>query len=116
MLSLQVWTDSPWQIELLTYFSCVGGTRDALNVLPGPLPSITWWFIKNSFDTPEKGAYSSLFAATSPDVKTQPDRFKGAFLLPVDQVTVPKIDTVRLDDMGRNLWDLSQQLVAKGTK
>jgi hypothetical protein len=79
--------------------------------LPNAIANVAWFFIKRTFDSPETGAYSSLFAATSAKVLAGADRFKGVYLLPVDKITTPAIETSKLEEMAKNLWALSEEVV-----
>ena len=64
------------------------------------------------FVAPAQGAWTQLFAATSPEVREKRGAYKGAYLMPVKKVTVPSGDGT---DMGkaRQLWETSERLVAE---
>ena len=56
------------------------------------------------FFTPsDVGAYTSAFAAASPDVVQNPDKFKGAYLVPVGVVSKPKV-TANTEELAKELW------------
>ncbi|KAJ8482844.1 hypothetical protein ONZ45_g14808 [Pleurotus djamor] len=54
-----------------------------------PFPSITSPALRWMMYTPEEGAYTSLFAAASPVIRAEKDRFKGAYVKPFGVVIEP---------------------------
>jgi NAD(P)-dependent dehydrogenase (short-subunit alcohol dehydrogenase family) len=56
------------------------------------------------FDNPDKGAYTSAFAAASEEVAKQRDKYKGAYLMPVGKVAEPT-NMARNEELSKELWD-----------
>jgi hypothetical protein len=52
---------------------------------------------------PDAGAYTSAFAAASPDIVENPDKFKGAYLVPVGNVRKPTV-TGNSEELAKELW------------
>jgi hypothetical protein len=55
------------------------------------------------FVHPDAGAYTSAFAAASPDIVENPDKFKGAYLVPVGNVRNPTV-TGNSEELAKELW------------
>jgi NAD(P)-dependent dehydrogenase (short-subunit alcohol dehydrogenase family) len=71
----------------------------------GGLVGLGWALMKPLMISPEKGAETSLFLATTPD----PARFHGGYVV---GRALARPDPVALDDdLGRRLWDESARLV-----
>ncbi|KAG8742222.1 hypothetical protein FRC12_015420 [Ceratobasidium sp. 428] len=62
------------------------------------------------FATPDQGALTSMFAATNPVVRAEPEKYKGKYLMPVDKVTAPS-KLAQDEELGKRLWDLSEKIV-----
>jgi hypothetical protein len=65
------------------------------------------WF----FASPDKGAYTSVIAAASRDIKKRPDAYKGAFLDPVGRFYSLEM-TVSNWELGPELWDTTETFLA----
>ena len=65
--------------------------------------------VKLAFLKPEQGAYCSVFAAASPAVKAERDKYKGAFLWPPGKIgpAPPAEDEQRVQD----LWDSTEVIL-----
>ncbi|PPQ71951.1 hypothetical protein CVT24_007916 [Panaeolus cyanescens] len=61
--------------------------------------------------TAEKGSYTTLFAAASPKVKTEPEKYKGADLNPVGVLYDPNPHALR-HDLQDELWTTTEQYLA----
>jgi hypothetical protein len=65
------------------------------------------WFFKN----PDEGAYTSIIAAASPDVRKRPDAYKGTYLEPVGKIY--KLGkTARNPQLGPELWKTTEDFLA----
>lgn len=63
---------------------------------------------------PDVGAYTSAFAAASPDIVENPEKFKGAYLVPVGNVRKPTV-TGNSEELAKELWaTIETFLVDKG--
>ncbi|KAG8685725.1 hypothetical protein FRC09_014566 [Ceratobasidium sp. 395] len=62
------------------------------------------------FADPAVGALNSMFAATNPVVRAEPDKYKGNYLMPVGNITAPS-KLAQDQELAKRLWDLSEQVV-----
>ena len=53
---------------------------------------------------PDKGAYTSVFAAASEEVGKQRDKYKGVYLVPMGKITEPT-GVARDEELAKELWD-----------
>lgn len=60
---------------------------------------------------PHEGAYTTLFAATSPAVKADKGRYAGAYLWPFGVVTEPT-EEAKNPTNARDLWETSERVVS----
>ncbi|KIO32210.1 hypothetical protein M407DRAFT_66909 [Tulasnella calospora MUT 4182] len=60
--------------------------------------------------TPEQGAHTSLFAATSPMVKEQKDLYAGAYLVPFGTITKPSAECEDLQ-AAKDCWETTDKVV-----
>lgn len=60
--------------------------------------------------TPEQGAYTSLFAATSPVVKEQKTQYAGAYLVPFGTITKPSAECED-PQAARDCWETTEKVV-----
>lgn len=65
------------------------------------------------FATVPDGAYTSIFAAINPIVRAEPEVYKGKYLVPMGKVTAPG-PLAQDAELGKQLWALSEQVVAAG--
>ncbi|KAG9046983.1 hypothetical protein FS837_003273 [Tulasnella sp. UAMH 9824] len=59
--------------------------------------------------TPLQGAYTTLFAATSPKIKAEPAKYKGSYLIPFNRLAEPSVyakDKILAED----LWACSEEV------
>lgn len=75
-----------------------------------PFPVTAGILMKLFFTTPEVGAYNSCFAAASPRVGRDPERYKGAYLLPVGVIGEPGQNAKR-EDLSEELWDTTEAIL-----
>jgi NAD(P)-dependent dehydrogenase (short-subunit alcohol dehydrogenase family) len=60
----------------------------------------------------DEGSYTSLFAATSPEVYLKPRSYKGKYLEPVGEIKDPHAVS-KDQSQSQNLWDTTEQEVGK---
>ncbi|OJA18621.1 hypothetical protein AZE42_01759 [Rhizopogon vesiculosus] len=66
------------------------------------------------FEHPDKGAYTSAFAAASEEVAKQRDKYKGTYLVPVGKMAEPT-NMARDEVLAKELWDSVEKfLLEKG--
>ncbi|KAG8907650.1 hypothetical protein FRB99_003112 [Tulasnella sp. 403] len=85
-----------------------GGSLGNLDSLPilGP---VIQFLIRNLGFSLEEGAYTSVFAAASPVVKANREKFQGAYLRPFDRISEPS-KYARNKDLAEGLWRCSEEL------
>lgn len=84
----------------------VVATGGALDRFPAVLKPMLRMFAK----TPLQGAKAALVAATSPEVKSKEEKYKGAYLGPGGKLQLAS-ETGRDEKLAKQLWDLSQKTV-----
>lgn len=60
--------------------------------------------------TPEQGAYTSLFAATSPTVKEHKAQYAGAYLVPFGTISKPSAECEDLQ-AAKDCWETTDKVV-----
>lgn len=80
--------------------------------------SFLLWLVKTFFFTPvERGADNSLFAAASPQVKTEGDKFKGRYLTPIGKIANSNpggpTKESQSHELATELWDLTQKVLSE---
>ncbi|KZV93457.1 NAD(P)-binding protein [Exidia glandulosa HHB12029] len=111
--------------HLQEHFKSIGSTALAISVSPGdvatesvldfvrPLPLIgglAAWALKAYMFTPAQGAYTALFAATSPTVRENVDTYGGSYLIPFGKVETFVGDGAN-DELVTQFWDASARIV-----
>ncbi|KZV81011.1 NAD(P)-binding protein [Exidia glandulosa HHB12029] len=111
--------------HLQEHFKSIGSTALAISVNPGdvatesvldfvrPLPLIgglAAWALKAYMFTPAQGAYTALFAATSPTVRENVDTYGGSYLIPFGKVETFVGDGAN-DELVTQFWDASARIV-----
>jgi hypothetical protein len=68
------------------------------------------WIMWLIFATPEKGALTQLFAATSKEVWKSPEKYKGKFIVGPGK---PEVPSARSTDMrlAKTLWDTTEKII-----
>ena len=61
-------------------------------------------------DTPEVGAYTSCFAAASPLIRQNPEKYKGAYLFPVGVFTEQGANAKKAD-LALDLWETTESIL-----
>ncbi|PPQ73000.1 hypothetical protein CVT24_001434 [Panaeolus cyanescens] len=66
-----------------------------------------WLFAKR----PEEGSFTTLFAAASPKVKAEAEKYKATFLMPVGVISNPSPHVLK-HDMQEDLWATTEKYLA----
>ncbi|KAF9235463.1 NAD(P)-binding protein [Melanogaster broomeanus] len=61
---------------------------------------------------PDVGAYTSVIAAASPEVVQNPDRYRGAYLVPVGKLEQAS-DTARDEGLAKEMWETIEGFLAE---
>ncbi|KAF8574273.1 NAD-P-binding protein [Ramaria rubella] len=75
-----------------------------------PFSSLRRPILKSSALNPEKGAHTSLFAATSPAVRESLNAYKGKYLVPFGEVQEPS-QTAQDPQLAKRLWDTTEKIL-----
>ncbi|KAH7096949.1 hypothetical protein BKA62DRAFT_624426 [Auriculariales sp. MPI-PUGE-AT-0066] len=80
-----------------------------------PLNYLTRLILWLTYDTPEAGCMTTVFAACAPEVAYKRDTFHGAYLMPVDgRAKQSRLVGQALDEgMARELWEGTERIVAE---
>lgn len=62
--------------------------------------------------TPEEGCYTSLFAAASPKVTAEPEKYKGTYLTPVGVIDKQNPNALKLD-LQDELWATTENYLSE---
>ncbi|RPD65672.1 NAD-P-binding protein [Lentinus tigrinus ALCF2SS1-7] len=68
----------------------------------GPLLN---FFVRKTFASPSEGAHTSVFAAASPKVKAERDKYKGAFLWPPGKLSEPPVPEFDNTELAEEVWN-----------
>jgi NAD(P)-dependent dehydrogenase (short-subunit alcohol dehydrogenase family) len=74
-----------------------------------PLSRLFKFLFSSFMTTPDDGASTSLFAAASPLVRADPDKYRGQYMLPVGTLTSSKAS--RDGEMARKLWSNTESFL-----
>ena len=61
--------------------------------------------------SPNEGAYTSVFAAASPTVKTDRDKYKGAFLMPPGKLVESPLPELDNSGLAEEAWNTVETLL-----
>ncbi|KDQ22191.1 hypothetical protein PLEOSDRAFT_1094912 [Pleurotus ostreatus PC15] len=110
-----------WTKALQRRFNASDVSITCINVHPGavdtfshkfPLAAITGLPTRLLMLTPVQGAYTSLFAAASPVVAKEKDKYKGAYLKPFGVFVKPLKETED-EDRQEELWKLTEDALTE---
>ncbi|PCH44941.1 NAD(P)-binding protein [Wolfiporia cocos MD-104 SS10] len=76
------------------------------------IASIARAFVNAVFTTPTRGAYSTVFAAASDEVRAEPRMYRGAYVRPPNQCTLPP-ERVRDRKKAQELWALTENVLSE---
>ncbi|KAF8132514.1 hypothetical protein EV363DRAFT_1328669 [Boletus edulis] len=109
--------------ELQRKLSAQGSPITVVSLHPGAVntfsrkPQLKWisWLVDilvyPFFNSPDVGSYTSAFAAASSDIVQNPDKFKGAYLVPVGIVCKPSV-TGSSEELAKELWAAIEAFLA----
>lgn len=60
--------------------------------------------------TPEQGAYTTLFAATAPEIREEREKYDGKYLVPFGKVQRPK-KGARGEKKAKVLWESTERIM-----
>ena len=67
--------------------------------------------VRTLWTPPTRGAHTSVFAAASPTVRMQAERYRGAYLQPPGRMGKPPHPDARSALLARELWDTTERLL-----
>ncbi|KAF4615779.1 hypothetical protein D9613_012460 [Agrocybe pediades] len=76
----------------------------------GSIPYISWITktLNSWFSYPQRaGAFTSVFAAASPEVKAEPEKYRGAYLIPVARIAKPS-KNAQDERLAKELWETTE--------
>ncbi|KAI0959136.1 hypothetical protein AcW1_004052 [Taiwanofungus camphoratus] len=77
----------------------------------GPILSPLYTFIANAvFTPPTKGAYSTVFAAAASEVRTRPEKYRGAYVVPPGKRGRESKQS-QSQELAKELWDTTQKIL-----
>ena len=88
----------------------VEGAIAQIDSLPRFIRSIAMSLFNLAGDTPDVGARTSLFAATSPLVRKMPASYMGAYLLPPGKISPLTTSLAKSSQLAQDLWELAEKL------
>ncbi|KAI0646449.1 NAD-P-binding protein [Trametes meyenii] len=74
----------------------------------GPIVS---FILGKLFLSPTAGAYASAFAAASPIVKAEREKYKGTYLVPPGRIDTPPAPQAESKELAEELWNTTEALV-----
>ncbi|KAL1939523.1 hypothetical protein VTO73DRAFT_9834 [Trametes versicolor] len=74
----------------------------------GPIVKL---IITKLLTTPEEGAYTSSFAAASPIVKAEREKYKGAYLNPPGKIVTPPAPEAESKELAEELWATTETIL-----
>ena len=106
--------DAPITV-LAVHPGCVnteGSQKDPTNSIPilGP---IIRFFLTLYLLHPSEGAYASVFAAASPEVKANREKYMGAYLVPPGRIATPPERRAESAELAQELWDTTELILQK---
>lgn len=95
-----------------TAITCIPINPGAVNTFASrmPFPWVAAVIFALFFEVPEVGAYTSCFAAASPTVRDDPEKYKGKFMEPVGIITEPS-EVAQRDDLAEELWETTERIL-----
>ncbi|TFK39294.1 hypothetical protein BDQ12DRAFT_712385 [Crucibulum laeve] len=75
-----------------------------------PFPAISGVLLGLVAKSPDGGAWNSCFAAASPKIASEPDKYRGAYLLPVGKIVAPS-KNAQSEELSEELWATTETYV-----
>ncbi|KAI0293634.1 NAD-P-binding protein [Multifurca ochricompacta] len=110
-----------WVPELQRRLDAEGSSITVMTVHPGTVSTDAlrqyspWWlnaFITLTCIPPHKGSWTTLFAATSPLVLAEREKYKGAYLEPFGKIIKPSRKEVGDRGLATKLWEATDRVAA----
>lgn len=101
-----------WTRELQKHLDSEGIPITTISLHPGPadsfsrrfpFPRFSGFIVGLFFPSTEVAAYTSVFAAASPIVAADREKYKGKYLTPVGKLTEPS-DVAKRPELAEELW------------
>lgn len=91
------------------------GAFRRVQTLPFYVRYIVRFVLWLTFDTPETGSLTSVFAASAPEVHAHPELYKGSYLMPVKgKAVISNVVGQALDkDLADELWNSTETMIAE---
>lgn len=84
-----------------------GNVSTSADKLPPSWRAFGSLVMKLFFKPAEKGAYTSVIAAASPEVKKKPDAYKGSYLEPLEKIATPSKPACNTE-LSKELWTTTE--------
>ncbi|KAG7446779.1 NAD-P-binding protein [Guyanagaster necrorhizus] len=94
----------------ITCISLHPGSVDTGRAWRTPYPRLATIVFKIFFIGPDQRAYTSCFAAASPLIKADPDKYKGQYIRPVGRI-VAKNPNVAKAGLAEELWETTEKFL-----
>jgi NAD(P)-dependent dehydrogenase (short-subunit alcohol dehydrogenase family) len=95
------------------------GAQTQFNTLPWPLPQILWPVVKLGFMSQFDGAITTLFAAASSEISTDPAKYKGVYMVPFGKIEPLATEDANNETLQKQLWETAEKVteedLAKGS-
>lgn len=82
-----------------------------------PLGFIIVTLIPWLFTSAVEGAYTSVLAAASPEVRAEPEKYKGCFMMPVGKIPSPAMGATtkasRDPELAKELWETTEDILVE---
>lgn len=88
------------------------GNYESAARLNWPFSAIFRWMVHLFFRTPEEGAHTVVIAAAAPRVRQNEADYRGAYLVPIGKIG-KQSDTAKDDSLAKDLWELSERVLAE---
>lgn len=92
-----------------------GGVNTFSDKLPSSIKSLGSIFLKTFLKTPDEGAFTSVIAAASADIKSKPEKYKGAYLEPNGVIATPSKSATNAE-WASELWETTENILAEARK
>jgi hypothetical protein len=95
-----------------TAITCISVHPGEVNTFASrtPFPFLASIVMGIFFVTPEVGAYNPCLAAASPLIRQYPEKYKGAYLVPLGVIGEPGRNAKR-GDLALDLWDTTERIL-----
>ncbi|ORY78896.1 hypothetical protein BCR35DRAFT_332227 [Leucosporidium creatinivorum] len=113
--------NTPFTVELQRQLAAEGSDIVCVSLHPGGVATdgllqygvVISAIVKTLWLSPAQGALTSLLALTSPEVRAN-KKYRGAYLHPYGKIVKPEFAPATDPGFARELWELTEQIVAEG--